>query len=374
MPIEFKLAERLVGFALTSAGPTEKVAVVPSDLIPPADAFRLTQALEHLQNILFGLIPGFPPPSVIDHLLLIIRKDLSGIAYINELSFTAQVKVNRTLQAGTQVFSRDIDDIVSFEPNVEVPDDCAVVVVRSAGWKRSLYFDFGPLNEPAQPRSERLGQVLARQALLLLGIPSGHVGSAPDGTNPKSPIEHMAGGYQQLRRLLEERCQNESAYQELLENHPWMLGGQYESIQRHLGLDDENIPDFTATRSWDKCHDILELKQPFMKCFRTNGALSSDFNDAWNQAERYMAFTRRQREYLREEKKLRFENPRCVLIAGYEIDDDGLRKIREKESLTLGISVLTYDQLLSLARHVLYLMRLSGVGSDKANTAKVSAY
>ena len=152
-----------------------------------------------------------------------------------------------------------------------------------------------------------------------------------------------------------------------------MLGGQYESVQRHLGLDDENIPDFTATRSWDHCHEILELKQPFMKCFRSTGELSSDFNDAWNQAERYIAFTRRQRDYLREEKKLRFENARCILIAGYEIEDDFLRKIREKESIALSISVLTYDQLLNVARHVLYLMRLSGTGGSKNQKMKPDA-
>ena len=62
MRIEFKLSERLVGFAATAAGPTENVAVVPSDLIPPGDAFRLTQALEHLHSALFGFVPGFPHP------------------------------------------------------------------------------------------------------------------------------------------------------------------------------------------------------------------------------------------------------------------------------------------------------------------------
>lgn len=374
MRVEFKLSQRLVGFAATAGGPTENVAVLPSDLIPPSDAFRLIQTLEHLQNALFGFIPGFPPPGIIDHLLLIIRGDLSGVAYINELNFKAQVKVNRAIEAGSQVYSRDIDDIISFEPNVDVPEDCAVVVVRSTGWKRSLYFDFRPLEEPPSPRAEPLGQVLARQALLLWGIPAGKAALTSESSNqPKSMVELMADGYQQLRRLLDNRCQDESAYQQLLEAHPWMLGGQYESVQRHFGLDDENIPDFTATRSWDRCQDILELKQPFIKCFRSNGDLSSDFNDSWNQAERYIAFTRRQRDYLREEKQLRFENARCILIAGYEIKDDLLRKIREKESIALSISVLTYDQLLNVARHVLYLMRLSGISGSTVEKPKADA-
>ena len=363
MRIDFKLPGRIVGFSLTSAGPGETVAVASSDLIGPADAFRLAQMLEHLQGAIFGFIPGFPLPSTIDHLLLVIKQDLSATAYINELNFLAQIKANRAIQAGTPVFIRDIDDILSFNPNVSVPDDCAVVVVLSSGWKRSVYFDFGPLNEPPSPRSEDLRRVLARQAILLWGIPSGNTKTTTNAANPKPPIEYMAEGYQELRRLLGEECKKEGAYQELLENHPWMLGGQYESIQRHRGLDDENIPDFTATRSWDQCHDILELKQPFMKCFRNDGTLSSDFNDAWNQATGYLGFVLRQRDYLREEKKLRFENPRCILIAGHRPSDEELRRIREKEALTPSITVLTYDQLTNIASHVLYLLRLSGIGN-----------
>lgn len=142
----------------------------------------------------------------------------------------------------------------------------------------------------------------------------------------------MADGDQQLHRLLNERCQDERAYQQLLEKHPWMLGSQYQSVQRHFGLDNQNIPDFTATRSSDQCHDILELKQPFTKCFRSNGDFSSDFNVAWNQAERYIGFTRRQRDYLREEKKLRFENPRCLLIAGYEIEETSSEKFARRRA------------------------------------------
>lgn len=369
MPLEFTLTQRIVGFSLTAAGPEERIAIATSDLIPPTDAFRLSESLEHLQSVLFGFVPGFPSPSVIDHLLMIIRPDLSGIVYINEVRFTFQAKVNRAVEAGTPVYIRDIDDIAAFEPNVEVPDDCAVVVLRSNGWKRSLYFDFAPLEIPAKPRAELLSTALARQAVLLLGIPSG-AGSGAVAPGQHSVLDRMAQGFQRLRSLLSERCEVEGTYQELLAEHPWMLGGQYESVDRHVGLDDSNIPDFTARRSWDKCHDILELKQPFITCFRArDGEFSAEFNAAWNQAERYVAFTRRQRDYLREEKKLRFDNPRCILILGYKLDDEQLKKVREKESIAQSITVLTYDQLLNVATHVLYLMRVSGIGQTASADA-----
>lgn len=192
MPIDFKLNERIIGFSATSAGPGEKVAILPSDLIPPADAFRLSQALEHLQSVLLGFIPGLPPPSMTDHLLVVIRPDLSGVAYANELKLIAKVRVNRAVEAGTPVFPNDIADVSELHPGVEVPDDCAVVMIQSSGWKRSLYFDFGPLDQPPRHRSGQLDQVLARQTILLLGIAA--LGdTASDGSARKSPADHMAG-------------------------------------------------------------------------------------------------------------------------------------------------------------------------------------
>lgn len=361
MKLEFTLKQRLAGFSLASAGPEELAIVAASDLVPPGDAFRLSETLEHLHNCLFSFVPQFPSPSQIDHLIMIIRPDLSGIVYINEGGFKMQVKLNRSIEAGQPVYAQDIEGISSFDMGMPVDDDCAVVVVRSKGWKRSVYFDFGPLHEPPVFRSEPLDQVLARQEILLLGILDG-ASVRQTGNELILTITKMAEGYQKLRSLIAEKCETESAYQVLLSENPWMLGGQYEEVRRHIGLDDINIPDFTAHRSWDKCHDILELKQPFTNCFLSRGDdFTAEFNRAWNQAERYIAFTRRQRDYLREEKKLRFENPRCILIIGYNLNDDQLKKIREKESIAQSINVITYDQLLNIAQRVLYLMRLSSI-------------
>ena len=75
-------------------------------------------------------------------------------------------------------------------------------------------------------------------------------------------------------------------------------------------LNDKNIPDFTGVRIHDSYRDIIEVKPPFTKMFRNDGNLNSDFNDAWNQAERYLDFARTERDYL-QRKGLRFDNPRC---------------------------------------------------------------
>lgn len=362
MPISFSLKERLIGFTVTGGGPGEKVALLSSRLVPPSDQQAVVNALEKLHTALFYRIPRLPPPAAIQHLLVVIRPDLSATAYVNELRLIASVRVTRPVRAGEPAFVKDISDVAAFDVGVEVPDDAAVVFVATQSWKRSLYFDFGPIDTPPRARLGPLSAVLAQQQLLLLGIPSG-TEDLPDDPEP-TPLAEMEQGLRDLRDLLDQRCERESAYQELLAAHPWMLGGHYSAVTRHQGLDDKHIPDFTATRSWDQYLDIVELKQPFLSCARNDGTLSAAFNDAWNQTIGYLAFVNRQGQYLEREKGMRFANPRAILLVGKDLDERTGKLIQEKESLTPSITVMTYDHLLALAGEVLYLLRLASAKAD----------
>ncbi|WP_460090643.1 Shedu anti-phage system protein SduA domain-containing protein [Pseudomonas sp. S2_E02] len=153
----------------------------------------------------------------------------------------------------------------------------------------------------------------------------------------------------ELHELLNAREEKESLYQELFKKHPWLLGLQYSSVQSHQSLDDENIPDFSGTRSRDSRLDIVEIKQPFMPVERASGGLSSQFSDAWNQAERYLDFTRTESDYLRRRKNLNFENAVCYLIVGGGWSDATERLIEAKQRLNPAIIVVTYDQIKSMA-------------------------
>jgi len=271
MPTHFRLTERVVGYALDTAEGGRQVHVCFRELIGPEDARHLLHRLENLHGSLFSKVPGLSVPSVVDHLLIVIRPDLQCTAYVNELKIIAQVRATRSVQAGEPVHVGDISDVSSLDLGVEVPDDCGVVLVRSHGWRRSLFFDFGPLCPQGGPRSYPLDKALAQQALLLLGL-------LPGDNHDDYPtrLQHMKDGLERLKKLLAERCDQEGRYQELLEQCPWMLGGgQYTKVMRHVAQDDRNIPDFTAVRCYDECHDIIELKQPFLQLFRQDGGYTS---------------------------------------------------------------------------------------------------
>lgn len=355
MPIDFKIEQPLAGFVATSPDSHGGVWVCQRELMGPADP-NLTDRLEKLHDALLSKIPGLPPPSQIDHIVVTIAQDLSATAFVNELQLKENIKVNRSVNAGEAVYIRDIDDIAAVDLGIDVPAESGIIVFRSFGWRRSLFFDVTPLSPDKPPRDYSLEAALAQQSLLLLGIPIG----IPGHQGPLTRAEHMAQGVARLERLLSRKCQAEGQYQELLAEHPWILGQSYTRVVRHQPFDDSSIPDFTAVRCYDDCHDIIELKQPFVTLFKESGQFGAGFNDAWNQAEGYLSYAIRNRSYLMQEKGLRFEDPKCLLICGHGLSSDKLARIREKASLSRAISVLTYDQLLGIARHVVELVRTAG--------------
>lgn len=151
----------------------------------------------------------------------------------------------------------------------------------------------------------------------------------------------------ELRDLLNKHETDEEKYHSWFRRYPWTFGLAYERFQDLRRLDDRNIPDFTGVRIHDASRDIFEIKQPFLRLFRDDGEFTSEFNEAWNQAERYLVFTRQNGDYLFREKGLRFNNPRCYLIAGYDLLDDQRKKISIKEQSVPSIEFRTYNDVVS---------------------------
>jgi hypothetical protein len=175
MPQEFQLTERVCGISRNSASAGEKVQIRTQELIGPTEP-HLLDRLEQIHLAVFAKIPGIPLPPSIDHMLVVIRPDLSGIAYVNELRIQVMVRLNRAVEAGAPVYRDDVTEVTFVDLGVEVPPESGVILVRSSGWRRSLFFDLGPLVPEHGPRTEPLEKVLAHQELLLLGIrPSGSV-------------------------------------------------------------------------------------------------------------------------------------------------------------------------------------------------------
>jgi hypothetical protein len=185
----------------------------------------------------------------------------------------------------------------------------------------------------------------------------------------RQPRDVYEGAIRRLEELLSSRETEEQAYQEHLQSHPWMLGLEYERIERHTHLDESNIPDFTGVRARGQARDIIEIKPPFLDLFRKDDSASMVFMESWAQAERYLDFARTESDYLRR-KSLVFENPKCVLLMGVSFSEIQRRAVRVKERNNPAISVLTYQDLLAYARHTLeFLDELGNARSASPETS-----
>ena len=352
MSVIFTLTERFGGFAATAAKPGERAAITVREMVSTFDGTLFASRIDALQGSIFSKIPGLPAPWQVNHLLVVIKPNLEATAYANELEQIGTVKIGRPIQARETIYGKDILEIASLDLGVEIPPDCAFILVRSLGWQKSLFYDFGPILSADKPRDYDLKAEFAKQAFSLI--------KALDGLPRLAKVDAMRGALIELEMLLENKVEDESRYQEFLEKNPWILGGQHKQIERHTNLDDENIPDFTAVRHHDGFRDIIELKQPFLGLFKKDDGFSAAFNDAWGQAERYLVFTRRNRNYLSSQKNLSFENPRCLLVAGFNLTPEQLRLIRDKESLNPAITLLTYESVLTIGKAVVELAVVTG--------------
>lgn len=203
-------------------------------------------------------------------------------------------------------------------------------------------------------RDKMEGEQFGPEDFLFVTIEEMRVSTADVGVVSRNP----ATALDELRGMLGRQENEEARYQEFLMANPWMLGAQYKIVQRHQALDDANIPDFTATRARDGARDILEVKPPFMPIFTAkDGDFRADFLRAWDQCERYLDFTRRQRQYLNDEKGLRFENPHCYLIAGHDLDDPQRKQLARKQDMNPAITILTYNDLLAMGTSVVDLLK-----------------
>lgn len=148
MPFEVQLDAPPAGYALELA---------------PEDGQLFVSRLEGIPQQFLSLLPtdANAAPSMVDHLVAIIRKDLTATIYLNECEIHAQIRVARLVEAGEPVLEDDVIDIgrLSFEA-VEFPTDAGVACVFSSGWRKGFFFDVEPLLMDGQDRQYEVEELL----------------------------------------------------------------------------------------------------------------------------------------------------------------------------------------------------------------------
>lgn len=149
MPYEITFEMTPLGHAAEAVRKGSSVKVCYSAFLSSEDGQEFIHRLEDFPNHLLGKIPfeGRIPPSQVDHILAVIRRDKTATLYVNELTQVLGIISGRSIPEGEHVFKNDIVDIATMRfEGVSVPDDAGVFLVFSVGWRKGLYYDFSPLD------------------------------------------------------------------------------------------------------------------------------------------------------------------------------------------------------------------------------------
>ena len=163
MPVEIDLEMPPAGYALTSARASNTTAVQFREFTSTEDGQHFIQRLEGFPTNILQKLPAPIPASKVDHLLALCRRDGKATVYLNELEFRASVRSSRRIEAGEAITKDDFVDVERLELGVQVPRDAGALFVFSVGWRKGLFYDFGPIGGPSpRPREEDVSVVLGR--------------------------------------------------------------------------------------------------------------------------------------------------------------------------------------------------------------------
>ena len=152
MPFEINIGQPPGGYAMTSARPGENIQVIYREFTSTEDGQHFIQRLEGFPSDLIAAIPNPVKPSQVDSLLAIMHLDGTAAIYLNEVPLVAIARSTGPVEAGSPVYKDDIADIERLQLPLTIPDDAGFLYLFSVGWRKGLFYDYGPLGPGHEPR------------------------------------------------------------------------------------------------------------------------------------------------------------------------------------------------------------------------------
>ena len=166
----------------------------------------------------------------------------------------------------------------------------------------------------------------------------------------------------ELLRLIEDPHTVEGDLQRHLAHCPWMFGSEYsELLERRTWTRDDRL-DFMLRRTVDDYFEILEIKTPFSQPLfshdegRDSYAAAKPLTAAVGQVIRYMEEMERGRDGIKARDGVDVLKVRARIILGRSGDTAQMQALHSFNGHLHRIEVLTFDQLVLIAKRVLKIM------------------
>ena len=151
MPFEIELINPPAGYCLSYSRADEIAQVSFLEFTSTEDGQHFIQRLEGFPNEILQKLPTPISPSQVDHMLAIYHRNGKVDVYLNELEFIVHTRVLGPVEAGQWIMKDDVVDIAGLDLGVQIPDDTGFLFLFSVGWRKGLFFDFGPVGRPDPP-------------------------------------------------------------------------------------------------------------------------------------------------------------------------------------------------------------------------------
>jgi hypothetical protein len=175
-------------------------------------------------------------------------------------------------------------------------------------------------------------------------------------------VEYEAAS-ERLEELIEDSATTEQELQQFLQKNSWMFGSEYsELLDRRTWTRDDRL-DFMLRRTVDGYLEIVEIKTPAVGAlFRYDAShdshfASSDLSRVVGQTVRYIDEVERKRDSLIAADGVDPLKIRARIIIGRDGDAVQSAALRSFNAHLSRIEVLTFDQLLRIAKQVLSVFR-----------------
>ena len=195
-------------------------------------------------------------------------------------------------------------------------------------------------------------------------------------------LAEMRSAVNRLRELLETGQADEALFQDWCEKHTWAFGNAYVMRDEVREISPGDQLDILLPTVISGHRDIVELKRPDMHVLRLDKAhrnyyFSAEVSKAIGQCHRYLDVLHEEAANgLRDHPEVVAYHPRATIVIGRsgQWPPEMQKALHGMNSRLRGISVMTYDQLLSQGERLLELVAHAGPVDDSLQSLEVPAF